>query len=61
MKFYKYVHCAGDKSVPKGHQKDIESAITAIDIKPVDGSATKIRNSFLTGIKMLAACEGHNA
>lgn len=53
MKFYKYVHCAGDKSVPKSHQKDIESAITAIDIKPVDGSATKIRNSFLTSIKML--------
>lgn len=51
MKFYKYTHCAGDKSVPKSHQKDVEAAITAIDIKPAEGSATKIRDHFLSGIK----------
>lgn len=51
MKFYKYVHCAGDKSIPKSHQKDVEGAITAIDIKPAEGSATKIRDQFLSGIK----------
>ncbi|XHS77072.1 hypothetical protein ACFJGW_15255 [Burkholderiaceae bacterium UC74_6] len=53
MKFYKYSHCAGDKSVPKAHQRDIESAIAAIAIKPVEGAATKIRDAFLTTIKTL--------
>jgi len=51
VKFYKYIHCAGDKSVPKNHQNDIEAAITAIDIKPAEGSATKIRDHFLSSIK----------
>lgn len=53
MKFYKYSHCAGDKSVPKGHQKDIETAIASITIKPTEGSATKIRDAFLTTMKTL--------
>ena len=53
MKFYKYSHCAGDKSVPKSHQKDIEAAINAITIKPVEGSATKIRDAFLITMKSL--------
>lgn len=53
MKFYKYSHCAGDKSVPKGHQKDIETAIAAMAIKPVAGSATKMRDAFLASMKSL--------
>ncbi|MGA4238859.1 hypothetical protein ACI2TJ_23850 [Ralstonia nicotianae] len=53
MKFYKYSHCAGDKSVPKDHQKDIEAAIASIAIKPTEGSATKIRDAFLITIKTL--------
>lgn len=51
MKFYTYSHCAGDQSVPKGHQEDIEAAIRAIAIKPVVGSATKIRDAFLITMK----------
>jgi len=51
VKFYKYSHCAGDKAVPKSNQKDIESAIAAIAIKPAEGAATKIRDCFLAAIK----------
>ncbi|MGE4404013.1 hypothetical protein [Pseudomonas sp.] len=53
MKFYTYSHCAGDKSVPKSHQKDIAAAIDAITIKPMEGGATKIRDSFLITMKSL--------
>ncbi|MBN9372705.1 MULTISPECIES: hypothetical protein [unclassified Hydrogenophaga] len=53
MKFYKYSHCAGDKSVPKSHQKDIEAAIAAITIKPAEGAATKIRDAFLITMKSM--------
>ncbi|WP_342308241.1 hypothetical protein [Burkholderia pyrrocinia] len=53
MNFYKYSHCAGDKAVPKGHQRDIEAAINSISLKPAAGSAAKIRSAFLTTIKTL--------
>ncbi|CAN7509529.1 hypothetical protein LJR290_003452 [Variovorax sp. LjRoot290] len=53
MKFYRYSHCAGDRSVSKAHQRDIEAAIAAITVKPVEGSATKIRDAFLTTMKTL--------
>jgi hypothetical protein len=53
VRSYKYSHCAGDTSVPKSHQKDIETAIAAIAVKPVEGSAAKIRDAFLTTLKTL--------
>lgn len=53
MNFYKYSHCAGEKHVPQSHQKDIETAITGIDIKPAAGSAAKIRDWLLTSLKTL--------
>ncbi|SOY54127.1 conserved hypothetical protein [Cupriavidus taiwanensis] len=51
MKFYTYSHCAGDKAVPKGHQKEIEAAISSISVKPAQGAAKKVRDAFLVAIK----------
>lgn len=53
MKFYKYSHCAGDKSVPQEHQRDIETAIAAISVKPTEGAAAKMRDAFLASMKSL--------
>lgn len=51
MNYKLHSHCAGDQAVPKAIQKEIESAIKAITVKPALGTATKLRDAFLAHLK----------
>jgi hypothetical protein len=53
MKFYLYSHCAGNEAIPKAFQKEIESAIGSISVRPAMGTATKLRNAFILQLKAL--------
>lgn len=46
-----YSHCAGDQTLPAGIQKEIVAAINAITVKPATGTATRLRDAFLTHLK----------
>jgi restriction endonuclease BglII len=52
MKHSLHSHCAGDKIVPAGLQKEIVFAIAAIVVKPGPGRASKLRDTFLTSLKI---------
>lgn len=52
MKHSLHSHCAGDEAVSANLQKEIASAITAISVKPGPRKATKLRDAFLTSLKI---------
>jgi hypothetical protein len=44
-------HCAGDASVPGHVQDEVAQSIKTVAVKPAVGSATKIRDAILAGLK----------
>ena len=51
MKFSLHSHCSGDAAVPAALRKEVESAITAIPLRPSLGAAPKLRDAFLAHLK----------
>lgn len=51
MKHAMYSHCGGDKILPATLQKEIDTAIAAVKVKPAVGAAAKMRDSFLGSLK----------
>ncbi len=52
MNFLVHSHCAGDQMFPSDLRKEIENAITVIDVFLKNGVATQIRNQFLTSLRI---------
>lgn len=51
MKYALHNHCSGGEALPSLLQKEIETAIASIAIRPAIGAATKIRAAFLNNLR----------
>lgn len=56
MKFSTFYHCAGDKALPKEQRRQVEVAISAIEVSPTKGAARLMRKQFLTSLKVAGWC-----
>lgn len=52
MKYSVYSHKRGAELVPKHIKSEIIKAITCVSIEPTKGAATKIRDAFLSSLKI---------
>lgn len=52
MKHSAYSHCAGDKEVPAALQKEVASAIAAVNVKPARGTVKKLRDALINELKV---------